>query len=96
MQFSSATEASAERSSILGGVPVEVSARTPANNRRRDPSSSENLYLRGIDENTSRDAVNEALAAFGTVVYVKLYGIRGFACSDGVGRRRRQRSQRHH
>jgi RNA recognition motif-containing protein len=80
VHFSTATAASAAAESgvsILGGVPVEVAARTPR--KARTVEDSENLYLHGIDANTSRNEASEALAAFGTVIYVKLYGTRGFA-----------------
>lgn len=83
VHFSSAAEASAAAESgvsILGGVPVEVAARTPPNDRKAQTvEDSGNLYLRGIDANTSRDEVNEALAIFGAMVHVKLHGTRGFA-----------------
>ena len=57
----------------IGGCQVEVAARTPAKPREpRDVPASVNLYLKGLDEETTRDEVEETLGGFGEVTSVKL------------------------
>ena len=55
----------------IGGCHVEVAARTPAK-PRQDVPASVNLYLKGLDEETTRDEVEETLGGFGEVTSVKL------------------------
>jgi len=57
----------------IGGCDVEVAARTPPKPREpRDVPASVNLYLKGLDEETTRDEVEETLGGFGEVTSVKL------------------------
>ena len=83
VHFSSAAEASAAAMggvTSVGGVDVDVAARTPQKAREaKDVPESVNLYLRGLDEETTREEVSECLEAFGVVTSVKLQAARGFA-----------------
>lgn len=83
VHFSSAAEASAAAAggvTNVGGAEVEVSARTPFQAREpKESAASVNIYLRELDESTTREEVSDALAAFGTVTSVKLQAARGFA-----------------
>ena len=81
VHFSSAAEALAAATgevTTVGGAAVEVTARTPAK-EAKEILASNNLYLRGLDEETTQEEIREALAAFGAVTSVKLQAARGFA-----------------
>lgn len=83
VHFNSAAEASAAAGggvTSVSGVEVEVSARTPPKVREvRAAPASVNIYLRGLDDETTRDEVLDALTAFGEVTSVSLQNARGFA-----------------
>ena len=66
-----AAAAAAAGVTSIGGCHVEVAARTPAK-PRQDVPASVNLYLKGLDEETTRDEVEETLGGFGEVTSVKL------------------------
>jgi len=64
----------------VGGVEVEVLARTPPKPREdKAVPASVNIYLKGLEEETTREEVETALEAFGEVASVKLQAARGFA-----------------
>jgi RNA recognition motif-containing protein len=84
VNFSSAAEAAAAAAggvTSVGGLDVEVAARTPPKVRweAKDIESSVNIYLKGLDEQTTREEVIGALESFGEVTSVKLQSDRGFA-----------------
>ena len=75
---SSAAAAAAANVQFVGGVAVEVSARTAAKVKAAVPDSV-NIYLNNLNETASRDAVVAALEAFGEVTSVKLETANGYA-----------------
>jgi RNA recognition motif-containing protein len=80
VNFSSAAEAAAAAAggvTSVGGLDVEVAARTPQWFFYIE--SSVNIYLKGLDEQTTREEVIGALESFGEVTSVKLQSDRGFA-----------------
>jgi RNA recognition motif-containing protein len=64
----------------VGGVEVEVLARTPPKPREaKAVPATVNIYLKGLEEETTKEDVETALEAFGEVASVKLQAARGFA-----------------